>query len=130
MPDHDHGHMLDRTVRAHVRKTKMKSLGNLTFEAEMSLQGTVVQTSSLNLGTNTSKNMPSRSKHKAKTLAAAAKTLREQKHYPLDQKHAQPPMQSTCVCMLRVATNHVRRVVWSHMHARTCAWLLVDSRHH
>ena len=49
------------------------------------------QTSSLNLGPNTSKNIRSPSKHKAKTLAAAAKiTPREQKHCPLSQKHAAP----------------------------------------
>jgi len=67
------------------------------------------QTSSLNLGPNTSKNIRSPSKHKAKTLAAAAKTPREQKHCRLSQKHAAPHMQCrrahaawracTCTCM-------------------------------
>ena len=82
------------------------------------------QTSSLNLGPNTSKNIRSPSKHKAKTLAAAAKTPREQKHCPLSQTKHAAPMQSTCArCVARVWGNHVACVAWSR------TWLHAG-RHH
>jgi hypothetical protein len=74
------------------------------------------QTSSSNLAPNTSKNIRSPSKHKAKTLAAAAKTPREQKHCRLSQKHAAPH----AIDVRETTTSRV-----SHALSRT--WLLVDT---